>query len=202
MKDRLQKKRGQTLITMTVSLMTLSGVMGLAVDLGWSHFVKKSAQAAADSAAMAAAEAALATVGQANPFACSGTVGCTDDISCANASKNIQKGCQYAQRNGFTAGGKGGRQNVTIAANISSPPPTAPETPVMYWARARVTETIPHLLSAIVGNTWGTITARATAAVFDSSMPALVYRPNRRHDVVLLHSFTNPPTTRIVALVE
>ena len=69
MKAKFQNQRGQALIMITVSLMTLCGVMGLVVDLGWSYFVKKSAQSAADSAALASAEAALATVGQSAPFA-------------------------------------------------------------------------------------------------------------------------------------
>ena len=41
------------------------GIMGLAVDLGWGYFVKKSAQRAADSAALAGVEKALADVGAA-----------------------------------------------------------------------------------------------------------------------------------------
>lgn len=183
MKANFKNERGQALIMITLSLMTLCGVMGLVVDLGWSYFIKKSAQSAADSAALASAEAALATVGQRAPFACSGGVGCLDISSCSGAADNIQNGCQYAQQNGFTAGGKSGRQNVTMAANITSPPPTVGGISTIYWATARVTERTPQLFSAVLGNMWGTTSARATAAVFDSPLPGSLYLLNRENDV-------------------
>ncbi len=38
----------------TLSLFAMFGMMGLAVDTGWSYFVQKQAQAAADAGALAA----------------------------------------------------------------------------------------------------------------------------------------------------
>src|SRR5262245_33796476 len=48
------RHRGQALIMTTLALIPMFGIIGLAVDLGWMEFTKKSAQTAADAAAMAA----------------------------------------------------------------------------------------------------------------------------------------------------
>lgn len=37
------RKRGQILVLMTFALFVMCGMLGLAVDVGWSYFVKKSA---------------------------------------------------------------------------------------------------------------------------------------------------------------
>ena len=47
-----------------MSLFAMCGLLGLAIDLGWSYFVKKSAQNAADAGALAAAYAALSGAGE------------------------------------------------------------------------------------------------------------------------------------------
>ena len=39
---------GQALILVTLSLIPMFGLLGLAVDLGWMEFTKKAAQTAAD----------------------------------------------------------------------------------------------------------------------------------------------------------
>ena len=46
------------MVMVTFSLIAMAGLMGLAVDLGWSFFVQKEAQAAADGVAMAAVQEA------------------------------------------------------------------------------------------------------------------------------------------------
>jgi hypothetical protein len=45
---------GQALILVTLTLIPMFGLLGLAVDLGWMEFTKKAAQTAADAAAIAA----------------------------------------------------------------------------------------------------------------------------------------------------
>src|SRR5271166_5938029 len=96
------KRRGQALLLVTLSLFAMCGLLGLAVDLGWSYFIKKSAQDAADSAALAVAHQALANVGY---------------IASSGYSDYSTTGLLYAQQNGFTPGGNGGRQNVTFTPN-------------------------------------------------------------------------------------
>ena len=56
MNRRKKTSGGQAIVMVTLSLMAMTGMMGLAVDLGWSFFVKKEAQAAADGAALAAVQ--------------------------------------------------------------------------------------------------------------------------------------------------
>src|SRR6266498_266617 len=165
MKVHRRGTRGQALVLLTLSLFAMCGMLGLAVDLGWSYFVKRSAQTAADAAAQAAAQQALDTVGQNGTFSCSnGQVACQAAGPC-NSSINLTTGCLYARQHGFSVGGNGGRQNVTIAADITSPAPTAPGVTVDYWVTVRATESIPQLFSAVLGNTIGNSASRATAAV-------------------------------------
>ena len=52
-----RKNKGSVLIMVTVALVGMFAIMGLAVDLGWAYFVKKSAQSAADAAAGSAISA-------------------------------------------------------------------------------------------------------------------------------------------------
>jgi len=167
---RKQASRGQAIVMVTLALFAMCGLMGLAVDLGWSYFAKKSALSAADAAALAAAEQALANVGHVGPCACGSRAVCQTTAPCpatpsSPPSNNIGNGCLMAKGNGFCTSGSNGRQNVTIAANTTSPPHTVPEVNVQYWVTVRVTEHVPQLLSAIMGNTMATVSSRATAAV-------------------------------------
>lgn len=167
----------------TLSLFAMGGVLGLAVDFGWSYYVKKSAQAAADAAALSAAYQALATVGQ--------TVAITSDLVTVQAtpascdlSGNLHNGCLYAQQNGFAPGGHGGRQAVTMVANLGSatPPPTVPGVIPDYWVTARAVETVPQLFSAILGNATGVVSARATAAIMSVVVNGSLITLNRAGD--------------------
>src|SRR5690242_3564676 len=157
--------RGQALVMITTSLVALCGIMGLAVDLGWGYFVKKSAQRAADAAALAAVEQALLQVGQASTFVCGTNLTCQALSGCSSNPisppvTNIDSGCLYAKQNGFVVGGDNGRQNVTIEANTTNPVPTAPGMHVDYWATVRINQQIPQLFSAVLGNALGSSAAR------------------------------------------
>jgi Flp pilus assembly protein TadG len=180
---RFKKERGQALPLVTLSLFAMCGLMGLAVDLGWSYFVKREAQTAADAAAEAAVQKALDTVGQVAPITCSGgLITCQAAVGPCNASGNLTNGCLYAQQHGFTVGGNGGRQNVTIQADTTTPAPTVPGVRVEYWVTVRATESIPQLFSAVLGNNVGTSSSRATAAIMDALFPAQLYALNREND--------------------
>jgi hypothetical protein len=191
MKLSREKRRGQILVMVTLALFAMCGMLGLAVDLGWSYFVKKSAQAAADAAAMAAVGAATGSGSPLKPFTCgTGNVAClptpTTCLKPNPGSTNIDKGCLYAERNGFVVGGKNGRQNVLMQADVTSPPPTVPGVQVQYWVTARVSETIPQLFSAILGNTSGITSARATAGYADSAATGSLILLNRENDCIPL----------------
>lgn len=177
-----KNEKGQALPMITLSLVAMCGMMGLAVDLGWSFFVKRSAQTAADAAAQAAVQQVLDNVGQSGAILCSNTQIACQAMAPCNAAANLTTGCLYAQQHGFAAGGHNGRQNVTVAADVTSPAPTAPGVHVEYWVTVRATESIPQLFSAVMGNMTGTSSARATAAIMDMLLPAQVYALDREND--------------------
>jgi hypothetical protein len=182
--NQQHSRKGQALLMTTFALVAMCGMIGLAVDLGWSFYTKRSAQTAADSAALAAAQQALDTTGQGGSFVCgNGMIACSSSPTPCDASVNLTTGCQYAQQHGFTVGGNGGRQNVAIAADITSPPPTAPGVKVDYWVTVRTYENIPQLFSSALNNTAGGTASRATAAVVNAPLPAQLYTLNRQNDV-------------------
>jgi hypothetical protein len=150
----------------------MCGLLGLAIDLGWAYFVKKSAQNAADAAALAAAYQALAANGETvTPFPNPGGSGGDCDLS-----GNLQTACQYAEQNDFNPGGHGGRQKINIVADqgplrrldgsiVPSCAPAVLVGCVEYRVTVRTVETIPQLFSAILGNSAALSSARSTAAV-------------------------------------
>src|SRR5580693_7281613 len=110
---------GQAIVMVTLSLFAMCGMMGLAVDLGWSFFVHKTARASADSAAMAAVKQALvsAQAAGASVAGCSSTY-CTTSalVNCGSATGNLATGCQYANWNGFA--NNSNKQTVRIEAGV------------------------------------------------------------------------------------
>ncbi len=195
MRERRKTRRsGQALVLVTLALIAMAGILGLAVDLGWSFFVQKQAQAAADGAALAAVQEALQDIRAANmavtAFTCGSVanVACqAAPISCGNVSgtSNLANGCQYAIANGFNYTSPSSSQNVTIMAGTTAPPPTAPGVMnVAYWVTVRTVQTIPQLFSAVLGNPTGTVSAIATAAIAGSVMPASFYGMNHAGDCI------------------
>jgi len=165
-------RRGQALLLVTLSLFAMCGLLGLAIDLGWAYFIKKSAQNAADAAALAAAYQALNANGETvTPFPNPGGSGGDCDLS-----GNLQTACQYAEQNDFNPGGHGGRQKINITADqgpltrqdtsiVPSCSPAVLVGCVEYRVTVRTVEAIPQLFSAILGNSAALSSARSTAAV-------------------------------------
>lgn len=179
--------RGQALIMITFSLVAMFGVMGLAIDMGWGYFIKKSAQKAADASALAAVGQALTLVGQTGAFTCGTQSTCQALASCAPTpssppATNIDTACLYAKQNGFSVGGTSRRQNVMVEAGTTNPIPTAPGIQVDYWVTVRATEVIPQLFSAVLNFPFAQSSARATAAVADIPLTGSVYLLNREND--------------------
>src|SRR5512134_81073 len=121
MMRRNRGELGQVIVMVTLVLFAMVGIMGLAVDLGWSYFTKKSAQTAADAAALAAVEAAFAAESDEDTnstYECGTEVACVALSQCPSPipnppANNIDVGCLYAKQNGFQVQ-PGGRQNVTM----------------------------------------------------------------------------------------
>jgi hypothetical protein len=177
------RRRGQALVLVTFALFAMCGLIGLAVDLGWNYYTQRAEQAAADAAAMAAVRLAL-NAGTGTLF-CSGSnagdcqatpVGC-DSVT----STYLQAACTYANRNGYSQGGDGGRQTVTVQSGVGTPA-TAPGLSTYYWVTVRITTTIPQLFSAILGNTTSGVAARSTGAIVNQAITSSLILLNRAND--------------------
>src|ERR1700733_2033977 len=113
-RNNLRSERGQALMPFALVFVALFGMVGLVLDVGWSYYVGKKAQTAADAAAQAAVAQALVQNGPAAAPNCS-TLGCQTATSCPSVN-NLLTACQYAAANGVTQGGDGGQQSVLVAA--------------------------------------------------------------------------------------
>jgi len=132
------------------------------------HYVKQSAQAAADSAVLAAVSRFHSDVSGSTYTCDQAGVICGSSYSCpptlTTAANAVQTACLYAKQNGFTASGN---QNVLVDSNTAaSPPATAGGvSSAAFWISVRVSQRVPQLFSFVTGNTTGLVSARATAAV-------------------------------------
>lgn len=210
MSTRKRKSGGQALVLVTLALFAMAGMIGLAVDLGWSFFVQKQAQAAADATALAAVQEAVVRIraggGTIAGFTCTGSgtgstqVECTgatiEDCGSVTSTSNLNSGCAYAKKNSFDWTVKGSRQKVTLQSSdittlappsLSTPTSLAVTAPVniSYWVTARTVQQIPQLFSAVFGNTLGTVSAISTAAIAGSLSPGSFYGMNHKGDCIL-----------------
>lgn len=171
MRSRSSARHGQTVVLFTLAAIPLFGIMGLAVDLGWTQYRRVAAQSAADAAAMAAALAAYQS-------AAGGSMLCnTSGISCnatefvcpstlpSTPANNIQAGCLYARDNGFVTAGK---QKVAFQSGVGAAP-TAAGVTTSYWVVARVSERVPQLFSAVLGFPNAMINVSATTGAKEAS---------------------------------
>src|SRR5215472_9859173 len=171
------RRRGQILIFATLILVPMLGVLGLVTDFGYMHYVKMSAQSAAEAAAWSAAIDFHQTSGGAT-YTCGGNVVCqSTPVACTPSittpQNSIEHGCMYAQAHGFN-----GVNQVTYVTGQSSTPPTAPGIGTApYWVTFRVAQQVPQLFSAVLGNTSGLVVARSTAALVGAA--DCIYALNR-----------------------
>jgi len=80
------------------------------------------------------------------------------------------KRCLYAKQNGYL---NTGRQSVTYASNTSGAPVSGINP--TYWVSFTVSERLPQLFSAVLGQYWAQVSSRATAAVFLDPFGACIY---------------------------
>src|ERR1700687_2889621 len=137
-------RRGQALVLVTLAIFAMCGLLGLAADVGYAYWVKKEAQTAADSAALAAAYQALAQVGEGAPFTSANSTVQSPAAPC-DLGGNLHNGCQYAAQPGinFTHSGHNGHQDITMESGANSKPndctlpaPTAPCLPAALAGHA------------------------------------------------------------------
>lgn len=170
------------MLLVTVALIPMLGLLGLVVDLGYMQYVQKSAQTAADAAARAAVSRFSSTIGGSS-FTCSDFVWichetpwpCPADLT--TATNPAETACLYAKQNGFYT--SKANQNVTLVSGVTPPPPTAPGIGnTAWWVTVRVTQLVPQLFSAVLGNPTGKVAARATGAVTPAAGCVYVLDPS------------------------
>jgi Flp pilus assembly protein TadG len=194
MSRRRKTSGGQAIVMVTLALFSMVGMMGLAVDLGWSYFVQKQAQSAADTAVLGAAQEAVARLGTTSDisgFRCTSAGTGAAQVDCqltpipcgsVTSTSNLHNGCLYAAANDFDPS-KNSRQIVLMQASDvtdANRPPGVNR--ISYWVRARTIQTIPQLFSFISGNHNGTVAANATAAIAGSITPGSFYGMNQKGD--------------------
>ncbi len=173
MKNSTHRTRsGQTVVMFTLGSVVLFGILGLVTDIGYAYYRKEAAQAAAEAAAGAAVKAAWAQSGGSiacgvNNVVCQSPTPCPATVS-GYGTTNIDKGCLYASANGFTTAG---RQQVTLETGTG----TVNGVTVSYFARARVSEGLPQLFSAVLGNTLLNLTARSSVGYIPASGGGCIY---------------------------
>jgi hypothetical protein len=178
--NNFRSERGQALLPFALVFVALFGMVGLVLDVGWSYYVGKKAQTAADAAAQAAVSQGLLQNGPAATPNCS-TLGCQSASACP-ATSNLLTACEYASANGFTSGGDGGRQTVQISAGGSGTAPGVPNVPVDYWVQVKMSNSLPQWFSGFFMSNGLTASATATAALRRTSANASLYLLNRSSD--------------------
>ena len=186
---RRHRESGQALVMVSVSLVAMIMILAFAVDLGWAFYVRKSAQAAADAAALAAVKAvdSFAISDPTKRWTCGGGAAtCTPPggVACPGAGGNLAQACLMAAQNKFTNATNW--ETITVEASDSTTrPPTVnhdcgrdedgnPEfinhppdlhgVDTFYWVRVTVSHNVPVLFSAIFGDSQSLVRTRATAA--------------------------------------
>ena len=200
MSRRKKTSGGQAIVMVSLALFSMAGMMGLAVDLGWSYFTQKVAQASADGAALAAVHEAWARKGGlSSGWVCGTGASATycqpaSPADCAtiqsDTASNLYHGCLYAKNIGFNYAAAGSRQNVRIQADVGpalggSFPPTVTgilQANMVYWVTVRSVQETPQLFSSLLGNTKGTVAAIATAAAVNTILPGSFYGLNHAGD--------------------
>lgn len=155
----------------TLAMVPIFGIMGLVTDIGYMHFVKESAQTAAEAAAQAAiidfhsnVGGAVYTCGATGVVCSSSPSTCPSNIT--TPANSIEHGCMYAQQHGFN----GNNQWVMYQAGTNSTPPTVSGvSSASYWVSFRVIQKVPTMFSAVLGNTSGLVAARSSAALTGAS---------------------------------
>jgi hypothetical protein len=146
-------------------------MVGLVTDLGWAYYRKQTAQAAAQAAALAAVKAAITQSGGtcgSNNVVCQPETVCPASIPVNGGTSNINKGCLYAQKNGYTNGGK---KKVTLQSGTGA----ISGVTVKYWAVAKVSEQLPLGFSVVTGNTRTVLTARSIVGYIPPSAGGCIY---------------------------
>lgn len=173
MTQKRRGSRGQAAIMISLSLVTLVGMLGLLVDMGFGYFTKQrclmAAQSAAIAGAMAAKSLTMSCGTGSTVVPCQAATACSASLTTPTTNP-VTAACLYAQQNGFVNGANSGKVSVKVAANLSSAvaSPVSGISPT-YWIQVTVSQQIPQTFSAILGKTLATAAAESTSGYFAGS---------------------------------
>ena len=171
-------RSGQTVILATLTLTTMFGTVGLAVDLGWGYFLKQRVQTAADAAASAAAVYALNNADTCASVSCGTTLDCTGVT--APVTTSLQAGCLYATVDGppILSASMIENDSTHLPAGLTHVAPT-------IWVRATVSASNSNKFLSLGGFHTASISASAIAGVSAVPGAACVYALNLTADGAL-----------------
>jgi Flp pilus assembly protein TadG len=162
-------QRGSAFLMIMLMAVPMFVMVGLVVDVGWAYYTRQTAHAAAESAALAAAQTALDGIKAGGTYTC-GSQGLrcyatSSPYSCPATTPNpvattVDAACAYAAANGFRTGGPNG-QAVTVVANTTSPQLGVK---VNYWATVQISQNNPLTFGAVLGGRYLNVGAHSTAA--------------------------------------
>jgi len=155
---KLRNRSGQAAIFATLTLSLIFSSMGLAVDLGWSYFLKQRVQTAADAAATAAAVYALTHNDTCATVSCGTALTCTSITS--PPSSSLTAGCLYA-----TADGPPVLTASLIENDSTHLPGSLSGVAPSIWVQATVSASNPNLFFSVSGFGTAHITASAIAGI-------------------------------------
>jgi Flp pilus assembly protein TadG len=159
---RLNTQSGQALLLVMIAMVPICLVLGLVVDVGMAYFTKTSARAAAQSAALAAVQAAIDGISENGwtSYQCGQGPACqSSPASCTTSlASNLQSACAYAEANGFAGG------NILVDAGNGTPPGVDGVTGANYWVRVQITQQSPLTFGIFSGLQKLNVTASAVAA--------------------------------------
>ena len=177
---RNQSERGQAMLLFALVFPVVLSLLALVIDVGWSFYVGRKAQTAADAGALAAVAQAAKVAGTDGSVTCGG-VTCQSASACPSTG-NLQTACLYASANGFTSGGESNQQTLQVSAGTTATAPSVPNVPVSYWVQVQTQQTLPQWFSGLMASFGLRPGARSTAALWNSSVSQSLYLLNRSSD--------------------
>ncbi|HEX7359274.1 MAG TPA: pilus assembly protein TadG-related protein, partial [Bryobacteraceae bacterium] len=159
---RSNTQSGQALLLVMIAMVPICLVLGLVVDVGMAYFTKTSARAAAQSAALAAVQAAIDGISENGwtSYQCGQGPACqSSPATCATSlASNLQSACVYAEANGFAG------SNILVDAGNGIPPGVDGVKGANYWVRVQITQQSPLTFGIFSGLQKLNVTASAVAA--------------------------------------
>ena len=170
-KPVIRSESGQAVIMVSMGVVFLFGLLGMVVDVGYSYYIKQVAQAAADSAAIAATVMANASGGT-----CGTAVLCQSNTVCSATPNNppvtdFDSACLYASKNGFPSTGN---QTVKVSGGTGNPP-AASGVSANYWVTVTATQSLNLSFLRVMGLTNATVSAQSTGALIGTGGGGCIY---------------------------